>query len=368
MVYAVFYQRDLWWCGESVAVLHHQLKIADDHTNTQTQIYLVAPIFVHTIFSISVLYDIPSWAHASTWTLAVVLESMYLVVSIAIYPYEHRAPTAGDSDSDRKRKELTRWAAVEIALNVLRIIFLLALVFSYAIFVTPLATKYHSAKMKQNGSPCEPTHLLNPGVGNDTIDGRDYGSALEDATRQIVQWGRPEIVPSISWWQYFRGYSLFLPYIWPAKSLKLQITALFCLILVFVGRAVNVLIPHQVSVIVNIFSRESGGSLEVLWGEICLFALYCLLQGLLSSIRSLLWIPISEIAYKKLSMASFEHVHKLSLDFHLEKKTGEVLSALNKGNSINKFLDRITFQVLPCSSTWPLPLATYLLCLMRTMH
>lgn len=49
----------------------------------------------------------------------------------------------------------------------------------------------------------------------------------------------------------------------------------------------------------------------------------------------------------ELSTAAFEHVHSLSLDFHLGKKTGEVLSALSKGNSINTFLEQVTFQVVP---------------------
>lgn len=63
--------------------------------------------------------------------------------------------------------------------------------------------------------------------------------------------------------------------------------------------------------------------------------------------RSALWVPISQYSYRELSVASFEHVHSLSLDFHLGKKTGEVLSAMGKGQSINTFLESLTFQVLP---------------------
>jgi ABC-type transport system involved in Fe-S cluster assembly fused permease/ATPase subunit len=59
------------------------------------------------------------------------------------------------------------------------------------------------------------------------------------------------------------------------------------------------------------------------------------------------WIPVSQYSYRELSVAAFEHVHSLSLDFHLGKKTGEVLSALGKGSSINTFLEQVTFQVVP---------------------
>jgi ABC-type transport system involved in Fe-S cluster assembly fused permease/ATPase subunit len=40
-------------------------------------------------------------------------------------------------------------------------------------------------------------------------------------------------------------------------------------------------------------------------------------------------------------------VHILTLDFHLGKKTGEVLPALRKGSSVNTFLEQVTFQVVP---------------------
>ncbi|KAH5991118.1 hypothetical protein HBI60_257480 [Parastagonospora nodorum] len=63
--------------------------------------------------------------------------------------------------------------------------------------------------------------------------------------------------------------------------------------------------------------------------------------------RSALWIPVSQYSYRELSVAAFEHVHSLSLDFHLGKKTGEILSALGKGSSINTFLEQVTFQVVP---------------------
>ncbi|KAH6614593.1 P-loop containing nucleoside triphosphate hydrolase protein [Chaetomium sp. MPI-SDFR-AT-0129] len=54
----------------------------------------------------------------------------------------------------------------------------------------------------------------------------------------------------------------------------------------------------------------------------------------------------SSRAYRRLLIRR-EHVHSLSLDFHLGKRTGEVLSALNKGASINQFLEQVTFQVVP---------------------
>jgi ATP-binding cassette, subfamily B, vacuolar membrane transporter HMT1/ACLQ len=54
-----------------------------------------------------------------------------------------------------------------------------------------------------------------------------------------------------------------------------------------------------------------------------------------------------QYSYRELSTRAFEHVHSLSLDFHISKKTGEVLSALSKGAAINTFLEQVLFQIFP---------------------
>jgi ATP-binding cassette, subfamily B, vacuolar membrane transporter HMT1/ACLQ len=82
-------------------------------------------------------------------------------------------------------------------------------------------------------------------------------------------------------------------------------------------------------------------------------------MGVIGAIRSYAWIPIGQVyfliniilklqySYRELSTKTFEHVHSLSLDFHITKKTGEVLSALSKGSAINTFLEQILFQIFP---------------------
>jgi ABC-type transport system involved in Fe-S cluster assembly fused permease/ATPase subunit len=122
---------------------------------------------------------------------------------------------------------------------------------------------------------------------------------------------------------------------------------LLCFLIIILQRGINVLVPYQVGVIID---DLSGENIRMPWVPILLYVFFRLMQGgngLLGAIRSNLWIPVSQYSYRELSIASFEHVHGLSLDFHLGKKTGEVLSALGKGNSINTFLEQVTFQVIP---------------------
>lgn len=320
----------------------------------RAQIYVIASFFVYSMLLISLVdtNPAPTAAHFSTWIVAVVPEVVLLGASLEIYTAEHREPKAGDSRGGRVREGVTTWEAIEILLDVLRVFFLLALIVFYALFVFLPAVKLRRRNVSENGSPAESTSLLNGHqVENGSTNGHAYGGIAPDSGKEEISgWVRPDKVPSKSWWEYIRGYSLFFPYLWPAKSLRLQLTVVICFVLVMMARVVNVLVPIQVSVITDKLSGEDGPNLGIPWGSICLYIFYRLLQGsngLLSACRATLWVPIGQYSYQELSTASFEHVHGLSLDFHLGKKTGEVLSALSKGNSINTFLEQVTFQVLP---------------------
>ncbi|MCJ1286808.1 hypothetical protein MMC26_006154 [Xylographa opegraphella] len=323
-----------WWCGPHVAI------------------YVVASFFVYSLFLISLIDTKPSpnIAHVLTWLVALLLEILLLGASVAVYNGDHREPNTDGPEGGLWRPGFTKWEAAEVAIDTVRIFFLLALISFYLLFVLLRNQKQRQDDHEDTARLSESTGLLNghhPGHGS--ANGHAYGS-VPPADDQPEGWSRPTKVPSKSWWEYLRGYSLFFPYLWPAKSLRLQIVVVVCFVLVMIARVVNILVPIQVGIITNILADGDGANPGIPWGGICLYIFYRLLQGnngLLGAVRSTLWIPISQYSYQELSTAAFEHVHGLSLDFHLGKKTGEVLSALSKGNSINTFLEQVTFQVLP---------------------
>lgn len=171
---------------------------------------------------------------------------------------------------------------------------------------------------------------------------------------------RPEKLPKRSWWEYIRGYSLFWPYLWPRDSVRLKIRVLVCLLLLIAQRGVNVLLPYQIGKVADrlagtVMSSDGDGARlsmasDMPWFSLWLVNFLMLVQGqggLLGLLRSIIWVKVSQYSYKALEMAAFQHVHSLGLDFHLGKRTGEVLSALNKGGAINTFLEQVTFQLLP---------------------
>ncbi|KAF2263572.1 hypothetical protein CC78DRAFT_496482 [Lojkania enalia] len=338
LVHAIASRNERWWCGKPVVI------------------YLVGSFFVYSLFLITLLDSKPSptVAHLSTWSGALLLEMALLACSIAIYTHPHKEPAVGPP-RDRVRDYADEWESLEVAINLLRIVLLLALIGFYFAFVTIPQKK----KAGETGSPSETASLLGTDreghAGNGHANG-SYGSTThpvggKDPHPEAAPpaWSRPMGAPARSWWEYLKGYRIFFPYLWPSKDRRLQLVVIICFIIVVAQRVVNLMVPDQIGKIVDRLDKDKNGSGNP-WIAILVFILFRFVQGnqgLLGAVRSIIWIPVSQYSYRELSIAAFEHVHSLSLDFHLGKRTGEVLSALGKGSSINTFLEQVTFTMLP---------------------
>lgn len=303
-----------------------------------TKVYIIGSFFVYSLFTIS-MFDqkkAPTSVHLSTWLCAFVLE----LIIAALYFSIHTTYSAMDV-----------WEAIDGAIFISRMLVLLLAIGLFWIF--------ESARRKASispGTPDEHSSLLNgTPEGHANGHGHGYGAtaAADAAKGRSLEgepgWVRPDKVPRRSWWEYISSYKVFFPYLWPAKDLKLQMLFVACFTIVIVQRGTNLLVPLQVGVLIDDLSGEKG-EFKMPWGDILLYVLFRVLNGgngMLSQFRSWLWIPINQYSYRELSTNSFQHVHGLSLDFHLGKKTGEVISALGKGNSINNFLEQLTFQFIP---------------------
>ncbi|KAG9884326.1 hypothetical protein KCV05_g20009, partial [Aureobasidium melanogenum] len=344
VVHALYARNEEWWCGQA------------------TVVYIVGAFMVYTLMLISIFDTQPSptWAHASSWALAAAMEVLLLASSFALYTHAHHEPKVGDPSGGHLEREMTEWEITEVTLDLVRIILLLALVAFYILFVT-LHARSQRKQSDNQASTSETTGLLaedraEAGAVNGSANGvNGYGATQPNghnkpkkAADAPAGWEKPTTTPSRSWWEYIRGYSLFFPYLWPSKDRRLQIAVVICFAIMLVQRGIQFLVPVQAGKITDDLADENKTGMP--WKAICLYIFYRLLQGnngLLGATRSIIWIPVSQYSFRELSVASFEHVHSLSLDFHLGKKTGEVLSALGKGNAINNFLESVTFQVIP---------------------
>ncbi|CAO3673079.1 unnamed protein product [Umbelopsis ramanniana] len=151
---------------------------------------------------------------------------------------------------------------------------------------------------------------------------------------------------------FFVKMRRLLPFMWPKNSRTLQIYVGLCFLILVLGRIVNLLTPLQFGIVVETLQNViEGGERSAVWQAILLYTALKVLQGgtgLLQSIQSYLWFPINQYTTREISLEMFSHLHNLSLQFHINRKTGEVLRVMDRGtNSIVQLLSQILLSIFP---------------------
>ncbi|KAM4608724.1 ATP-binding cassette sub-family B member 6-like [Polymixia lowei] len=156
-----------------------------------------------------------------------------------------------------------------------------------------------------------------------------------------------------TWRGFGRKVRLLIPYVWPRGSVFLQGLVVLGLGLLATERLVNVLVPVYSKNIVNDLSAGRGWT--SLLSTVCLYTLLKFLQGggagtsgFISNLRQFLWTRVQQYTSRVVQVRLFCHLHGLSLRWHLERRTGDVLSSIDRGtSSINNLLSYILFSILP---------------------
>ncbi|XP_022195861.2 ATP-binding cassette sub-family B member 6, mitochondrial [Nilaparvata lugens] len=184
------------------------------------------------------------------------------------------------------------------------------------------------------------------------ITTRDYFNAHE-YTNRILPPNRSNSQRSSSWLgNAYHHMSVLLPFLWPKKSTVLQIKLIICILLLFIARIINVFVPLYSKYIVDSLKTVP---LTFRWDLVVTFVGMKFLQGqgtggmgLLNNLRSYLWLAIQQYTSREVQVSLFAHLHSLSLNWHLKRKTGEVLRIMDRGtDSINSLLSSLFFSIIP---------------------
>jgi ATP-binding cassette subfamily B protein len=146
------------------------------------------------------------------------------------------------------------------------------------------------------------------------------------------------------------------PYIWPHDRPDLQRTVAISLALVLVAKLVTVAMPYTFKWATDALVAASGGKLPdaatlgwLIGAPIAATIIYGLARigmVLLTQAREGMFAKVAMHAVRKLALATFEHMHRLSLRFHLERKTGGLTRVLERGRTGIENITRMTLMTL----------------------
>ncbi|MCL1049143.1 ABC transporter ATP-binding protein/permease [Shewanella abyssi] len=122
--------------------------------------------------------------------------------------------------------------------------------------------------------------------------------------------------------------------------------ALLCLV---VAKAASVSLPFVLKALVDGLTLKGGAELlAVPIGLVVAYGCLRLLNTIISEVRDTLFGRVTERAIRRLGIAVFEHLHRLDMAFHLERRTGGLSRDIERGTSGVSFLMRfMVFNIVP---------------------
>ncbi len=123
--------------------------------------------------------------------------------------------------------------------------------------------------------------------------------------------------------------------------------ALTCLI---AAKLASVSVPLIFKDIVDAFAPKEGGQ-AMLLVPLALIAAYGVLRfsvSLFTELRELLFARVTQQAVRAIALQVFEHLHQLSLRFHLERQTGGLTRDIERGTrAIGSLISYTIYSILP---------------------
>lgn len=151
-------------------------------------------------------------------------------------------------------------------------------------------------------------------------------------------------------------YRRLWPYLWPHGRADLQRRVFIAFGLLFVAKAATMVMPFTFKWATDALVAavdEKGAAAAVSAGLVSAPFLLIGLYGLsriamagLTQVRDGLFAKVAMHAVRKLALQTFEHMHRLSLRFHLERKTGGLTRVLERGRSGIEELSRLMVLTL----------------------
>jgi ATP-binding cassette, subfamily B, heavy metal transporter len=148
------------------------------------------------------------------------------------------------------------------------------------------------------------------------------------------------------------------PYIWPANRADLKARVLFATVLVFAAKLATIAVPFTFKWATDALAGHGTAPIGanhwlawVLATPVMMTLAYGgmrILMGVLTQWRDGIFAKVAMNAVRQLAMLTFEHMHLLSLRFHLERKTGGLTRILERGrNAIETIVRMLLLQLLP---------------------
>ncbi len=148
------------------------------------------------------------------------------------------------------------------------------------------------------------------------------------------------------------------PYIWPGDRTDLKIRVGWAMVLLLIAKLATVSVPFTFKWATDALAGSPSAPIFasswltwVVAAPVAMTIAYGgmrVLMAVLTQMRDGVFAKVAMHAVRRLAILTFEHMHQLSLRFHLERKTGGLTRVLERGrNGIETIVRMVILQLVP---------------------
>jgi ATP-binding cassette subfamily B protein len=140
-----------------------------------------------------------------------------------------------------------------------------------------------------------------------------------------------------------------LPYLWPPGETVAHVRVIAAVLFLVAAKVATVYVPLVYSRVVDSLAPKGAeGMLAIPVALIVAYGLLRLASAGFGELRDAVFAAVQQRTVRRVALRTFTHVHRLSLRFHLERQTGGLSRAMERGTSgIESVLRLAVFNILP---------------------
>ena len=149
-------------------------------------------------------------------------------------------------------------------------------------------------------------------------------------------------------YHHLKTLRTLLPYLWPRGELEMKARVVVAMIFLVAAKGITVSIPIFYKFAVDALTDKTTALITIPVGLLIAYGLARIMGQAFGELRDAVFAKVAQRAIRQAGLRTFRHLHRLGLRFHMDRQTGGLSRAVERGTKGIDFLLNFTlFNIAP---------------------
>ena len=147
---------------------------------------------------------------------------------------------------------------------------------------------------------------------------------------------------------HLRTIKALIPYLWPKNATEMRLRVVIALFFLTIAKGITVGVPFIYKTVIDTISVSLETTVIVPISLLIAYGLARVMAQAFGEFRDAIFAKVAQSAIRKAGLKTFQHLHRLSMRFHLDRQTGGLNRAVERGTKgIDFLLNFMLFNIVP---------------------